>query len=198
MKSTFFIDESGNPGVADHEHPYFTMVAVQVVDELTQRLIDVEMTKYKQELGWAFKHEFKFSHTRKELIVEMMRRLEAYDYRIYAVTMDKRITRLYDRRSVYNETLKSLLHLAEETTLNIVIDGQAGKKHRKNILTYLRQNLAPWQHVAKLRFCDSRSSNLVQLADLVVGIIARVQCNSEGNQRLYNLIKNKITKLEQI
>lgn len=55
---------------------------------------------------------------------------------------------------------------------SIKIDGSGDKEFKKSLSTYLRQALG--QHkIKKFKFIDSQSDNLIQLADMVVGAIAR-------------------------
>ena len=54
----------------------------------------------------------------------------------------------------------------------IKIDGSGDKLFREKLFTYLRQELGPGK-IKKFSFADSSKDNLIQLADMVAGAIAR-------------------------
>ncbi len=65
------------------------------------------------------------------------------------------------------EILKSLLNLPISYA-NIYIDGKSGKSYQKKIRAYFRQNL-PKNSVHTLKYIDSKSNSLIQLADMISG-----------------------------
>lgn len=55
---------------------------------------------------------------------------------------------------------------------SIKIDGSGDKEFKNALTTYLRQRIGEHK-IKKFKFTDSRKDNLIQLADMVVGAIAR-------------------------
>ena len=55
---------------------------------------------------------------------------------------------------------------------SIKIDGSGDKEFKKALTAYLRQRIGEHK-IKKFKFSDSRKDNLIQLADMVVGAIAR-------------------------
>lgn len=55
---------------------------------------------------------------------------------------------------------------------HIKIDGSGNRPFQREMKRYLHQRLGPGK-IASLKFADSRRDDLVQLADMVVGAIAR-------------------------
>ena len=78
------------------------------------------------------------------------------------------------------------------TNASIKIDGIGDKDFRNALSSYLRQEIGS-SKIGKFRFVDSRQDNLIQLADMVVGAIARHHNgNRQDASRWYNMLKNKI------
>src|SRR5208282_1400351 len=82
---------------------------------------------------------------------------------------------------LYRYTLKKLLNLGSKECIiknaSIKIDGTSNPDLRKAIAAYLRDG-APPAAIRSIRFVDSRKDNLVQLADMVTGLLARPYNNS--------------------
>ena len=55
---------------------------------------------------------------------------------------------------------------------SIKIDGSGDKDFKRVLQAYLRKEL-PINKIKKFRFVDSKADNLIQLADMVAGAIAR-------------------------
>ena len=79
-----------------------------------------------------------------------------------------------NKSSFYNYFLKTLIKNDDGILRNasVKIDGSGDAVFRRALQSYLRQELNPGQ-LRKLAFIDSKRDNLIQLADMVVGAIAR-------------------------
>jgi hypothetical protein len=74
----------------------------------------------------------------------------------------------------------------------ILIDGSGDKKIRRQLETYLRHHLGSGK-VKKIRFRDSVSDRLIQLADMCAGAIARSYRPDKDNQfRWLKMLSQKI------
>ena len=62
--------------------------------------------------------------------------------------------------------------IRDRTNARIKIDGSGSQVFRQEIKRYLRQQLGSGK-IQSLKFADSRRDNLVQLADMAAGAIAR-------------------------
>ncbi len=191
------IDESGCPGfkLAKGSTPYFVVGMIIFKDfssaEDTSKKID--------ELRQALKiyPEFKFSKTRPIIKDKFFDAICQYNFEVRALAVDK--SNLYshqlrnDTDSFYNYFVKTLMQYDNDLLLNasIKIDGSGDKEFKKALATYLRQSIG--QHkIKKFKFIDSKSDNLIQLADMIVGAIARsYNENRKNSSRWLNVLKEK-------
>lgn len=80
----------------------------------------------------------------------------------------------------------------DDSVLNnasIKIDGSGDKEFKKALGVYLRRELGS-NKIKKFQFTDSRKDNLIQLADMVVGAIARsYNINRDNETRWLDMLK---------
>jgi hypothetical protein len=141
--------------------------------------------------------EFKFSKTRALVKDKFFDVVCQCGFEVMALVVDK--SKIYssqlrnDTDSFYNFFVKTLMQYDNNTLFNasIKIDGSGDKEFKKALTAYLRQSIG--QHkIRKFKFIDSKSNNLIQLADMVVGAIARSYSdNRKDGDRWLNKLKNK-------
>lgn len=74
---------------------------------------------------------------------------------------------------------------------SLKIDGSGDKEFKKALTAYLRKSLGE-HRIKKFKFMDSKSDNLIQLADMVVGAIARsYNANRKDGNRWLNMLKRR-------
>lgn len=172
------IDESGCPGfkLKRGSTPFFVVSMVVFSDFLQAQEASDAIAALRKTL--SVNPEFKFSKTRPMIKDKFFEEICRYDFSVRALVVDK--SKLYspqlrsDTSSFYNYFVKSLMQYDNNLLLNasIKIDGSGDKEFKKSLSTYLRQALGQ-QKIKKFKFIDSQSDNLIQLADMVVGAIAR-------------------------
>ena len=202
-KCLCFIDEAGDAGLSSGRSSHFIIASVVIASESECELIRSKIAEYKKSLGWSMRDEFKFSRTRKELIKDLLSLLSPYDYQVFCVVLDKNKGQfappIKDRYSLYNYVLAELIKiLPKGCNAKIIIDGDVGKRYKKNILTFLRKQASDDIHITNLQFFDSRSREELQLADLVVGSINRSYSNRKDSQDYIKLIKDKIKEIRNL
>lgn len=111
--------------------------------------------------------------------------------------MDK--TKLYspklrdDTDSFYHYFVKQLMQYDNDVLINasIKIDGSGDKEFKKTLTAYLRQSIGQ-NKIKKFKFMDSKSDNLIQLADMIVGAIARSYSETrKDGDRWLNVLDKK-------
>jgi hypothetical protein len=173
-----FIDESGDPGFKTQRGstPAFSaaLVAFQDVEQarLTQNAIAATAKRLR------IFPEFKFSKCRPEVRDAFFTAIMPFDFRVRAIVVRKE--KIYsnhlrgDKESFYAFFVKSMLKfddgLLQEA--RIIMDGSGDREFKREMAAYFRQHLGSGR-VKEIRFSDSRSDPLVQLADMCVGAIAR-------------------------
>lgn len=172
------IDESGCPGFELNKgsSPYFTLAMVIFHDLLEAEKASKIIEELR--LSLKIKSEFKFSKTHPNIRDIFFTKLNSFDFMVRALVIEKsKITSSYLKQhhdNFYNYFLKMLIEYDAEILNNatIKIDGRGTRIFKKTLNQYLKNQTG--QHkIHKVKFINSKSDNLVQLADMVVGAIAR-------------------------
>jgi Protein of unknown function (DUF3800) len=198
FKVLIFIDESGDPGfkLQRGSTRVFTAALVAFHDieqaRLAQNAIEATATRLR------IYPEFKFSKCRPEVRDAFFLAVKPYDFRVRAIVVKKdRIysTRLRsDKESFYAFFVKSMLRFDDGLLerARIIIDGSGDREFKREMGAYFRKQLGGGR-VKEIRFSDSRSDPLVQLADMCVGAIARSYKEERSDRlRWRDMIGSKI------
>ncbi len=203
-----FIDDSGDPGFKAVSSDNFVMAAALFIDPEVAESLMHEIDDYRKSLGWKDNHEFKFTKNPKNVVSEMLRRAREYDFKIYAVYIEKSDFReitpamspFFDREKLYNWTIKELLREIPLETAKITIDGRSSKQHKKDTATYLRREInSDNSKKLEFKFDDSVKTDLLQLADLIAGSINRsLQPDKTDSKDYISIFQDKIVKIQKI
>lgn len=207
-KQLVFIDDSGDPGFKAVSSDNFVMEAALFIHPEVAESIMHEIDEYREALGWKYNHEFKFTKNPKNIVIEMLRRISIYDFRVYAVYIEKSdfreitpaMTPFFDREKLYNWTIKELLREIPLETAKITIDGRSSKQNMKNTKTYLRREInGDNSKKLDIKFDDSVTTDLLQLADLIAGSINRsLQPDKTDSKDYIKVFEDKIVKIQKI
>ena len=166
-----------------------------------------EIGSYRKELGWRYNHEFKFTKNPKNIVMELLKRVNQYDFRVYAVYIDKvdfrKITPgmvpFFDKERLYNWMIKELLREMPIKTAKITIDGRSSKQNMRNTKTYLRREISGDGVKVDIKFEDSTRADLLQLADIIAGSVNRsLQTNKTDTKKYISMLGSKIAKIRKI
>lgn len=188
MKKLVFTDESGNPGLKD-EQGQFVIVGIVVVGEESLRKISEEFSQIKRKMNWNDTFEFKFSKTKKDIIMRLLERCCEIDFEIYALIFEKK-AKTEKGQTTYNRLLCELVKEINMQDLEIIIDGKTSRINRNKTAAFLRKQLS--LNGNKIRYGNSKSYDGLQLADLVAGAIHRFYAGKKGGETFLSLIKSKI------
>lgn len=172
-----FIDESGDPGFRVGEGATPLFVAAMVVFDSGEAARQTETAIQGLRRGLRSAGEFKFNKTRDELKDRFFEAVRGCPFRVRAIVVEK--ARIYsphlkvDKEGFYRFFVRQMMsHDAGALSdARIVIDGSGDREFRRLLETYLRRQLGG--RLREVRFSNSRSDVLVQLADMCVGAIAR-------------------------
>ncbi len=172
------IDESGCTGfkLDRGSSPVFVVAMAVFSDFTAAERASAAIGALRARLG--VKPEFKFSKTADFARDAFFELAATLDFRVRAIIVDK--SRIHSKQlredddSFYGYFVRMLLEhdngVLEKA--HVKIDGNGDREFRKALSAYLRRQLAAGK-IAKVRFADSRADNLVQLADMCAGAIAR-------------------------
>ena len=172
------IDESGDPGfkTAKGSTPTFVVGMVIFHDFKEAERTSAAIAKVRDDL--RIKPEFKFNKCRNDAKDGFFEAVKSFQYSVRALVVIK--DRIYsphlrtETDRFYNYFVQSLLKYDNNVLhdARIKIDGSGARVFKQELGSYLRKQLGAGK-VKSIKFADSRRDNLIQLADMVTGAIAR-------------------------
>lgn len=191
------IDESGCTGFKPASSSHF-VIGMVIFDsfhdaEETANIIE----KVRVETG--FKREFKFSSSSNRIRDSFFEAIGKAKFKIRLFVVEKRVIYSHDLKTkdelFINYCLKNLMkdgiHRIKDAVVKI--DGSGSRLFQKECVSYLRREI-PTGVIKDIKFLDSKKSNLIQLADMVVSAYSR-PFNSPSNPdrfRWRNMMEGKI------
>jgi len=174
------IDESGDPGfkIVRGSTPYFVIAMVIFADtkeaEKASRCIAEARTRLR------VKPEFKFAKSHDNIKSGFFESVSACHFHVRALYVDKASifsSHLRDEKEAFYSYFVRLLLTHDNGALNgakVKIDGSGDREFKQELDRYLRRQISS-DKVASVRFADSCKDNLLQLADMCAGAIARAK-----------------------
>lgn len=174
------IDESGDPGfkIVRGSTPYFVMAMVIFSDlKEAERASDC-VARARERL--RVKPEFKFTKSHDNVRDGFLESVCACDFSVRALIVDK--TAVYsdhlrdDTEAFYSYFVRLLLSNDNGALkgAKIKIDGSGDREFKQELNRYLRRQISA-DRVVSVKFGDSCKDNLLQLADMCAGAVARAR-----------------------
>jgi hypothetical protein len=152
-----FLDESGDPGRKTRQgsSAFFTVAIVTFTDAEEATACDARINLLRRELSLPDRYEFHFHSNARSVRLAFLEAVAPYNK--------------YTCRLVF-ENAKPYLSAA-----TVVIDKSGDRAFRNELATYLRQRINdPEAHAIKsVKMEQSRTNNLIQLADYIAGVVNR-------------------------
>ena len=197
------IDESGCPGFkfTKGSTPYF-IIAMIIFEDLNEaQKAGKAITNLKEKL--KINPEFKFSKTCASVKDNFFQQCIKYNFKVCALVIDKRA--IYSKHlrqetdAFYNYFVKNLIKNDYNILKNasIKIDGSGDRKFKNALSVYLRKEVSE-NKIKKLKFIDSKKDTLIQLADMVVGAIARHYNDTRTDKSRWFELLEKSGKIKNI
>lgn len=203
-KQLIFIDDSGDPGFKGGSSANFVMSSAVFIDSAVATKVNLAISEFRKNLGWQDEAEFKFRKTNKTIIRQLLQIVCKYDFKIYAVYVDKssysKMLPMIDKEKLYNWTVKELLMTIPLDNAYVKIDGRSTREHKLRFASYIRREI----NIGSRKICsfrpeDSTKDNLVQLADLISGAINRsMQPQKTDSKDYIKILKPKIARIERL
>lgn len=191
------IDESGCPGfkLEKGSTPCFALAMVIFNDFTAAEQASLSIKQLREELG--VKPEFKFNKSSNDVRDAFFQNTHYFNFSVKALVVKKQI--IYSpilrqkKENFYNYFIRNLLDHDNNILVNAIvkIDGSGNKELQRAMLSYLRSYIGSGK-VNKFKIVDSKKDNLIQLADMTVGAIARsYNENRNDNNRWLNMLKKQ-------
>jgi Protein of unknown function (DUF3800) len=189
-----FIDESGDPGFkAVGSSQVFVVAMVIFADAESASIAQGRIKALGERL--KVKPEFKFSKCKDEYRTAFFDEVASCRFKVRAIVVRKERVRSPNLRetkeSFYKFFIRMMMMHDGETLKNakVVIDGSGDREFKKQFRAYLRKHFDSTR-IRAVDLKDSRDDELIQLADMAVGAIARAYKQDDGGQWLEMLRKS--------
>ena len=199
-KQLIFIDDSGDPGFKfrRHSNKYFVICCLIFDDWLDAEETGVGMKLLKRELGIKQEFELKFSKTSPKWRQTILHAVKKFNYSIRAIVVDKSkfdISAKGTADTFYQFVIKEVLaRYSDMKNAKVYLDGSGGKNYRLRNATFFRKELnKAGKKLDSFKIVDSKSDNLIQIADFIAGAIHRKY--EKGDKSCYQIIRTKIVDL---
>lgn len=183
------IDESGDPGfrLAHGSTSHFVIAMVIFEDYGDAEKTSAAIAALRQEL--RVKPEFKFTRMADGIRDKFFDRIGTCNFRVRALVVDKSAIHSPHLRTetdqFYRFFLRQLLDNDQGilSGASIKVDGSGSAEFKREMGSYLRRQRCG-EKFGKLKFVDSKTDNLVQLADMCAGAILRsYRAEGKDNRR---------------
>lgn len=198
------IDESGCTGMklGAGSSTFFVVVAVLFKDKSEGSRCYQQIDSLKAEL--KVKKEFRFSGCSHDMREAFLARTASFDYEYFGIVVDK--SKLASRALTLSKPFTQTPILAlfpqfapELEDATVVIDKTGSDDFRKSLAKELRSSLNETfdrEVIRKVKNLDSHKHNLIQLADMVCGAVARSYNTSRTNHLRYrDIIRHRETAI---
>lgn len=172
------IDESGDAGfkIAKGSSPYFVVAMVIFRDFAEAERASAAIAEARVRL--RVKPEFKFNKSSHPVRDGFFSAVRPFQFGVRALVVEK--ARIYseslrdDKDRFYNYFVQMLLKHDNEALrgARIKIDGSGDREFKQELESYLKRQCQGGK-IASVKFAESHRDNLIQLADMVAGAIAR-------------------------
>jgi hypothetical protein len=197
-----FIDESGDPGLrlGLGSSKYFIVTLVAFEDNDEALAADTRIELLKRELGFPVHFEFHFNKLKRLYRKAFLEALAPYNFFYFGIVINKAKLNgpgFHFKESFYKYACSLVFENAKPHLDNatVVIDGSGSREFRKQLSAYLRKRLRDVDSgsclIKKVKIQSSRSNNLLQLADMVCGAVARCYSGKADARECRNLIRHR-------
>lgn len=198
-----FIDDSGDPGfqLEKGSSEIFVLALVIFDDELEAEKTAVTLKQLRRDLKFPDIVEFKFNKSSSKVREKFLEAIVPFKFRIRAIIVRKNSIKS-DYLSAYTENffnyfIMSVFKNSGGTIKNakLKFDKRGDKRIRNELRTYLSKSLdnGTKNIFRKLDFADSKQNILIQMADMIAGMINN--SIKTKNNKLLDIISNQIEDL---
>ncbi len=179
-----FVDESGDTGLklGQGSSDFFTVALVVFEENDEAQAADDRITLLRRELRKPADFEFHFKENSDSIRRTFLEAVVRYNFFYFGFVVNK--TALYAEslpttEVFYNYACGLIFESAKPYLDNalVKIDASGGRKFQRQLAAYLKTKIntsaGARQRISSVTANDSRRSNMLQLADMVCGAIAR-------------------------
>jgi hypothetical protein len=197
-----FIDESGDPGLKleSGSTDYFIVTLVAFEENEEALATDQRIQLLKRELNFPPEFEFHFNKVKGAYRETFLTAVAGFSWFYFSIVINKRKLTgagFKFKESFYKYACGLVFENAKPYLDNatVVIDGSGSREFRRELGTYLRKRIndkkGDSRFIGKIKLQDSQSNNLLQLADMVCGAVARSYSQKDDAKTYRRLIAHR-------
>lgn len=198
-----FLDESGDTGrkIGKGSSDYFIVSLIIFEDNDEALACDQRISLLRTELKYPDNYEFHFGENSKRVREAFLNAVSPYRFTVFSVIINKDPKKLYGagfdiKESFYKYACNLVFTNAKPymDKATVVIDKSGSPTFVGSLRYYLRARMNDHerQHIKKIKVQDSKSNNLIQLADYASGITNRKVNKKPDWQHYWKFINSKI------
>ena len=179
-----FIDESGDAGFKFEKgsSTHFVITLVSFADKNEALRTDNHISEIRKQLNLRSDFEFHFHKLRKRFCAHFFTEIKPFDFQYFSIVIDKTQfdkSQFHSPQSFYNFACDLVCQKAKQHLLQatVIIDRKQSREFKTKLGNYLKGNIndkdAGIFYIKKIKMQDSEKNNLLQLADMICGAIAR-------------------------
>ncbi len=191
-----FVDESGDAGMKKKpgSSEFFIICAILFFENSDAHACDVKIAELRARCFGGSGREFKFNKCCDEHRKAFLKAMADQQFLYLGFVLNK--CKLYGpgfqfKEPFYKYTCKLLFENAKKYLTNaiVVIDGCGEREFRRELQRYLKNKInTEGQTISKVKIEASHNNNLLQLADMIVGALARSYRRDKPNRYQYRSI----------
>lgn len=196
-----FIDDSGDAGFKLNKGSsrHFVIACIIFDDDLEAEATALKIKFLRRSLKWNEVREFRFNKSNKAIRLQFLNEIQPCKFRVRAITADKKIIHSpllkANKNSFYNYMIKEVLSKSDGVIkeAKVRLDGHGDRVYKKAAKTYFRKQVnLKSKIVSDFKFVNSKTDNLIQLADMVAGAIFRSKGGKKDAIEYLKVIKKRI------
>jgi hypothetical protein len=196
-----FLDESGCPGMklGEGATDFFTVALLLFADAEAAVAAERRISQLRIELRFRPDFEFHFNKLRPDFREAFLRAIAPLPFRYYAASIDKHgqgADVLSTPREMYRFACGLALDAARDELQNatVIFDGRGSPVFQREVAAELRRRVNDQKgppRIAKIKFQDSHRNDLLQMADLICGAVARCHTGRPDAQSCRAIITHR-------
>ncbi len=197
-----FIDESGDAGlkIEKGSSPNFVITLVVFSDTNEAQKSDDRISELRKSLGFRSDFEFHFNKLKPELRRIFLKSLCEFKFQYFSIVINKQ--KLHGKGfqytgPFYKYACKLVCSNAKDYLIDatVIIDGRGSRAFKRQLANYLRNSVndkkSKINFIKRVKVQDSHKNNLLQLADMVCGAVARSFKDKKDAAEYRGLIKKR-------
>jgi hypothetical protein len=191
-----FVDESGDPGMQQKRgsSSLFIITAVIFLDLEDASACDHRIDELREQCFHNHRQEFKFNKCCHDHRMAFLRAMGDYEFLYLTFVLNKAKLLgpgFQNKSSFYKYTSRLLFENAKSylSRATVVIDGSGNREFRRELQSYLKRKInTETLAISKVKTEASHTNNLLQLADMICGAVARSYREEKGERFVYRRI----------